>query len=356
MAIGRAFKGEDDYRKIETLLGKEPSVLVVEFLPALEAPEYPEYHTDEAEGISDAKIPIKDTNEIIALFHIKFKPFKPEDPHYEIFWMEQLCLSFNRNPEKVAVRKGTRWGDVEVRQIESSHYNYYRPDSAVLYTNRVLQYMRPEEIDAFIEKDLTASKVRYNEDFKLDYDLFKMRVRLCDNDKLSHEMDADGVWWVNCPRWYDFSRRNTQEYMKEYFKKVITSAAEEYFPKRVAYIESKMMTGKKIRNIECKFITRMNANAWNHLNQETPGSTRDDGTRDLRFDPVLMACPKKYTDKVIIHELCHNLIFDHSKAFRDLEDKWCYAITGVGPHYYDDFFDSHRFVLFSENPFHPVKK
>ena len=353
IAIGRAFKGEDDFRKIEKILSQDPVILEVEFLSADDAPDYPEYRTGEDEGICDASIPVRDGSGVTALFHIRYKPVKPG---YENGWLEELCLSFNRNPEKAAVRKGTRWGDVEVRQVRNAHCNYYRPDGAVLYTNRIIQYMRPEEIDAFIEKELTPSRIRFNEDYRLDYDLFKMRIRLCDDDGLSHEMDADGVWWVNCPRWYDFTRRNTQEYMREYFKKVITSAAEEYFPRRVAYIESRMMTGKKIRNIVCKMITTRNASAWNHLNSVEPGSTMDDGTRDLRFDPALMAYPKKYTDQVIIHELCHNLIFDHSKAFKDLEDKWCFALTGVGPHYYDDFMKTHRLVLFSENPFQPYKK
>ena len=350
--VAKGYRGEADLRTVEKVLGGGPGVVSVEFLPAEGAPEYPVYQTGE-DGILDARIPVKEEKETFSVFHIRFKTARPD---YEKEWLEHMCMCFNRKPVKVAVRKGSRWGDVEVRQIENTHANYYSPDKAVLYTNKVLQYVRPEEIDAFIEKELTPSRIRFNEDYRLDYDLFKMRIRLCDDDKLSHEMDADGVWWVNCPRWYDFTRRNTQEYMREYFKKVITSAAEEYFPRRVAYIESRMMTGKKIRNIECRMITTGNASAWNHLNRAEPGSTMDDGTRDLRFDPALMAYPKKYTDQVIIHELCHNLIFDHSKAFKDLEDKWCFALTGVGPHYYDEFFRSHRFIFFAEEQFQPYKK
>ncbi len=349
--IAKEFKGEKDVQRIEKILGGDPSVVSVEFLPAEGAPEYPVYEMDE-DGILDAHIPVKEGKETFSELHIKLKASRSDT---EKNWLEHMCMCFNKTPEKVAVRKGTRWGDVEVRQTEYTHVNYYWPDRAALYTSRIIQYMRPEEIDAFIEKELTPYKIRYTEDFKLDYDLFKMRIRLCDDDKLSHEMDADGVWWVNCPRNYDVSRRNTQEYMRDYFKDVLVSAAQEYFPRRVAYLESRMMTGKKIRNIECKFIINRNAIAWNHLNPAEPGSTRDDGTRNLRFDPRLMAYPKKYTDKVIIHELCHNLIFDHSKAFRDLEDKWCYALTGVGPHYYDDFLKSHRLVLFAEEQFIPYK-
>ena len=350
-AIAKDFKGESDFRFVERILSGDPSVVSVKFLSAEDAPDYPEYQLSE-EGVCDARIPIIDGKETIAVFHVQFKSPRPDT---EKHWFEHMCMCFNKTPEKVAVRKGTRWGDVEVRQTEYTHVNYYRPDSAALYISRIVQYMRPEEIDAFIEKELTLSKIRINEDFKLDYDLFKMRIRLCDDDKLSHEQDADGIWWVNCPRSYDFSRRNVHEYLMDYFKKVITSAAEDFFPRRVAYIESRMMTGKKIRNIVCRFITT-NASAWNHLNSVEPGSTMDDGTRDLRFDPKLMAYPKKYTDQIIIHELCHNLIFDHSKAFKALEDKWCYALTGVGPHYYDDFFRTHHFILFAEEQFVPNKK
>ena len=141
-----------------------------------------------------------------------------------------MCQAFNRSAEKVAVRKGTQWGDVELRQIEMQHYNYYRPDGAVIYTNRIIQYMRPEEVDKIIDQDLSGISYKYikfiDEHFELNYPLFKLRIKLCDADKLSHEQDAEGVWWVNCPRNYILSRSNVQWYIRDYFKKVLTSAAE----------------------------------------------------------------------------------------------------------------------------------
>ena len=346
-------------KKVAKLMSEDKEVLSASFLPAsADTSPYPEYKCDATKGVCDALIPIKDGQSCIAILRISYTT--PPSPNTEYYRnsLEWMCLCFNRDPEKVVVREGTPWGTVEVRQTDFTHVNYYWPDKAALYTSRVLQYYRPEEIDQFIEKELglPGKEKLIDEHFELNYPLFKMRIRMCDDSELSHEMDSDGVWWINCPKSYDLTRRNAYLYVREYFKKVITSAAEEYFPKRVAYMESRMHTGKKIAKIECKFITTRNADAWNHMNPESPYSTRDDGTRDLRFDPKLMAYPAKYTDQVIIHELCHNIYFDHTKKFRELEEKWCLAITGYGPHYYDDFFRTHHFCLFAKEPFKSLTK
>jgi len=355
--IAQKYSSDDAIPNVEKNLAKDPSVKSIQFRPADNSKEYPEYCYDESSQTCKALIPIKNGPEHLAILSICFTA-RDSKMRYEKEEIEHMCQAFNRFAEKVSVRKGTQWGDVELRQIEMQHYNYYRPDGAVIYTNRIIQYLRPEEIDQIIEKDLNAISYKHikfiDEHFELNYPLFKLRIKLCDAEKLSHEQDADGVWWVNCPRSYVLSRSNVQWYLRDYFKKVLTSAAAAYIPGRTAYMENQMRTGKIIRGFEFKYITTRNAIAWNSCEFVEPGSTCDDGTRTLRFDPILMAYPKQYCDKVIIHELCHNWILQHNKAFYDLEAKWSLAITGKGPHYYDDFFETHKFILFAEEPWEPT--
>lgn len=355
--IASHFTGDDSFRSIEQILGKDPGIKQIEFLAPDDALDYPEYSLDEEQKLCDALIPIKRDKENLAVLHVVFS-VGSHSYYSDKMYYELLCAAFNPSSEKTIVRKGTQWGEVELRWAEGAHVNYYRPDKATLYTDRVLQYCRPEEIDEIIESELAykGDEKLIDEHFELNYPMFKLRVRLCDAKKLSHEQDADGIWWVNCPRSYDLSRKNTQMFIREYFKKVLLSAAEVYFPQRVEYMESKMVTRKQIKEVVCKYILNSGKYAYNHIKLIAPGVTRDDGSRILVFDPSLLAYPVQFCDKVIIHELCHNLVTEHNRKFDELENNWCLAITGKGPHYYDEFLESHELVLFAEEPFQPKQK
>ena len=120
-------------------------------------------------------------------------------------------------------------------------------------------------------------------------------------------------------------------------------------------MESRMVTGKRINEVICRYVmNRRNAYAFNHI-ELVGGTTRDDGSRSLIFDPSLLAYPKQFCDSIIIHELCHNLVTEHNKKFYELESNWCLTLTGKGPHYYDDFLKSHILNLFAEEPFKPIR-
>ena len=331
------------------LLKTEKGVVQAEFVPA------GDYKTS-----VDAEfyVPVLVGESVVSVFHVVFDSVHPSQTQQILHNCELLCADLNPNPVEKITRNNTPWGIVEIHYSGFGHVDYFRPGKSTIFTDRVLQYMKPEEADAFIEKtfqslqtSLEKSPVNWVDGaFSLDYPLFKMRVRKVESDKISHSVDGDGIWWVECPATWDFALPNVQSYLREYFYQVLISAAKPYFEERVASMESRMQTGKKIKEINIVLIKRRNAIAWNLCEFVEPGSTRDDGTRSLTFDPRLLLHPKKYIDKVVIHELCHNFELNHAKKFQELESNWCLAITGVGPHYFDDFFRTHKFVPFAPDP------
>lgn len=347
--------GLEGMAAIERTLAKDPDFIEVHFSPAAEGtqPGKAVYSFDENTGILDAEITVSDGMEPKAVFSCKAKGAIALQIARGS--LESLCSAFNPKPPKQIAFKGTRWGKVEIRHSDLNHRNYYRPDSAVLYTDRVIEYLTREEAEQFMGKEMKCLPPcgLVDESFSLDYPLFKMRIRRRDGKFLT-SAGADGIWWVDVPMEYDLSRENVSWVLYEYFHMVLLAAAEEYFEEKVAYYQSKMNTPKKVRKVHVSFIKR-NAVGVNHLLPEEPGSSRDKGERDLYFDAKLMAYPEKFTDSVIIHELCHNIVWEHSKKFYDLEANWCLSLLKVGPHYYDDFLLSHRLYLFAPNPWKEIK-
>jgi len=349
--IASAWKGGEIPPAISELLQSDPAVRYVHFFVAgddvfrdNQERRFPLYEENAEEQTCKALIPIIDRDEVVAVFNIVFslqKAFFDSDTHR----LEWLCFAFNRKPRKIIVRKGTRWGDIELHQTSSTCVNNYRPDGATIYMDRVLQYMSDYTMDEFIKTHFEERirKLRNNgikeidETFALDYPLFKMRVRKTDLPKISHSQDSDGVWWVDCPADYDFSKENMQLYLLNYFKKVLFSAAEAYFPERVRKWGIQIYPGRRFEQIEYKSLSR--AYACNT------------GAEKLTFDPKLMAYPAKFTDYVIIHELCHDWIMNHGGGFKAMERKWCQILLKQEPDHYDEFLSTHRFVLFAENPF-----
>ena len=312
---------------------------------------YPLYEQDAENTVCKALIPIIDGDAVVAIFSIIFS-LQKTSINSTTYHLEEICFAFNRKPRKKFLRKGTRWGDVELRQTSITHMNYYRPDGAAIYVDRVLQYMTAKEMDELIESHFAQEIHRIrkdgikeiNESFALDYPLFKMRVRKTEKPEISHSQDSDGVWWVECPTDYDFSKENVQLYLLDYFKTVLKSAAAAYFPGRVRKWGIQIYPGRRFEQIEYKSLARLRALGCNT------------GAEKLTFDPILMAYPVEFTDFVIIHELCHNWIMNHGFGFRAMERKWCQILLHHEPEYYIKFRSTHRFVLFAENPFIPFEQ
>ena len=344
---------------VEKRMSQESSFLELFFSPDTEGVEAGKalYSFDETACVLDAKIPVSNKKEVQAVFICKVALSSGQDLEYQLkemkYALELICTTFNPKAPKSIVLKDTRWGKVEVRHSDAWR-NIYRLDGAVLYNNGfIIEYLPEEEAARWAEEKLTGIPdyvKEIDENFALDYPLFKMKIRRYDGDSLSHECDEAGVWWVNVPQNCDFSRENVKMCLLKYFDKVLLSAGQQYFPQRVEYFQAKMRTPKTIRNIVVEQFYNTNKIAYNLFNAVSPGSTQDDGTRDLHFDAELMAYPEKFTDSVIIHELCHNRVWAHNKNFYDLESNWCFLLLNIYPHHYDEFFKTHRLVLFARDP------
>lgn len=88
--------------------------------------------------------------------------------------------------------------------------------------------------------------------------------------------------------------RLTQEEIKELYKK-----AKEYIPQRVAYYEP--LVGVDHNRI----CIKMQKTRW--------GSCSSKG--NLNFNCLLMLMPPEVIDSIVVHELCHRIHLNHSKAF-----------------------------------------
>ena len=350
--IASAWQGVEIPPAISKLLQSDPVVRYANFFVAgddvfrdNQELRFPLYEENAEDQTCKALIPIIDKDEVVAIFNIVFSSQKAL-LNSETNRLEWFCFAFNRKPRKRIVRTGTRWGKVELRQAENPHVNYYRPDGAAIYLNRVLQYMSDKEMDEFIESHFEKEIRRIRKDgikeidesFFLDYPLFKMRVRKADKPEISHSRDADGVWWVECPADYDFSKENVQLYLLDYFKTVLKSAAEAFFPERVRKWGIQIYPGRRFEQIEYKALVNRGAFAYNT------------GAEKLTFDPILMAFPTDFVDYVIIHELCHDWIMNHGGGFKAMERKWCQILLKKEPDHFDKFLTRH-FILFAENPF-----
>ncbi len=100
---------------------------------------------------------------------------------------------------------------------------------------------------------------------------------------------------------------DTQIYIK---KKIIAwyrREAKEYLQKRVEYwttIHEELIAGSH----KAEITVRMMRRRW--------GSCDKYG--GLKFNIQLICAPKKFIDCIIVHELCHRLVFNHSREFKDL--------------------------------------
>ena len=82
----------------------------------------------------------------------------------------------------------------------------------------------------------------------------------------------------------------------------LTRRAKDFFPRRVAYWAQRM-------GLQYGRITiRHQHSCWGSCS----------GKGNLNFNCLLMLAPENVTDYVIVHELCHLVQHNHSKAFWDL--------------------------------------
>lgn len=337
-------QGWDAMTAITERLSKEPDFLEAYFSPDTEGAEAGKssFSLDKEACALDFRIPVCDGEAVKAVFVGKLSLSAKYDLERQAesakSCLERICSAFNQKTPKGVVLENTRWGRVEIRRSDEWR-SVYRLDGAVLYTKRfVIEYLSREEAERWAEKVLTGipDKVKeIDENYTLDYPLFKMKIRRYDGGSLSHEQDEDGVWWVNVPRNCDFSLENVKMCLCRYFDKVLLSAGQQYFTQRVEYLQSLMKTPKIIRSVAV--VPKLD-NAWG-LNT----MHKDDWEHvELTFDASLMRYPANLADYVIIHELCHNWVRAHNKKFHELEANWCLLLLQKHPDHFSEFLKSHN--------------
>lgn len=106
---------------------------------------------------------------------------------------------------------------------------------------------------------------------------------------------------------YRRKRRTNSQYAKSEDLILLKSQAKAYIPQRVEHFAK--IIGVNYKNVQI----RCQRTLW--------GSCSSSGT--LSFNCLLMKCPPSVIDYVVVHELCHRIHMNHSKAFWQEVEKYC---------------------------------
>ena len=138
---------------------------------------------------------------------------------------------------------------------------------------------------------------RIDENFCLDYDLFKLRIVRGVGSKYSHS-SSGSCYTIITPAVVDFDRPHTREHIISYAKQLMIKAAESYLPQRT----SELSQQTSLYYSRCKVMNKR----WGYYHFRS-------GVVSLSWH--LIKCSAEFTDIVIIHELVHSKIRNHGSYF-----------------------------------------
>lgn len=142
---------------------------------------------------------------------------------------------------------------------------------------------------------------RIDENFKIDYPLFSLRIARGQTERYSYRVEGS-CYTIIAPQSVNFDAVYTREYIIDYGCKLLAKAAEEYLPRRIAEISKR--TG--LYYSRCRVVkTKKNLGTY------YPNS----GVVDFSY--LLIKSSVEYVDTVILHELVHSLCGNHDKHFYD---------------------------------------
>ena len=138
---------------------------------------------------------------------------------------------------------------------------------------------------------------RIDENFRLDYDLFQLRILRGASSKYSHTVSGS-CYTIITPANVDFDRPHTREYIISYTKQLMTKEAERYIPQRT----SELSKQTSLYYSRCQLMNKR----WGYYHFRS-------GVVSLSWH--LIKCSAEFTDIVIIHELVHSKVRNHGSYF-----------------------------------------
>lgn len=208
-------------------------------------------------------------------------------------------------PERVLFTD-SEFGEIRVHLSTSANYAQVRFCAGYTYVNQ--HYSEPYDkavahiCRALVNADWRRQEYDYgriDENFELNFPLFKLRIERGEGSKYSHKSCGD-VYTIITPRDINFDNPCAREYIIYIGIKLLEKAAEEYLPQRVAQIAAQ--TG--LYYSRCKIVSKR----WGIY-------YRNSGVVKLSY--YLMKCTEEFVDAVILHELIHSLCPNHDSRFYD---------------------------------------
>ncbi len=143
-----------------------------------------------------------------------------------------------------------------------------------------------------------------NTEFKTRFRRLKIETR--DTHQLSSNLEK-GILRITYPKHLAPHNEQVQNFIKAQIVEILRDEAKTYLPQRLEFFAKKYefhYTGVKIKNAKTRW------GSCSHNN-------------NINLNLQLMRLPEDLSDMVILHELCHTKIKNHSKLFWNLLEKHC---------------------------------
>jgi predicted metal-dependent hydrolase len=158
-----------------------------------------------------------------------------------------------------------------------------------------LKIQEKEKLNLFFDSD-TVFKTKYHE--------LKMNPSQVNGVKASVKQ---GLIQINYPEGFDMKTKGFQEFVKKMIIETLRKEAKHVLPKRLEELAKRC--GFKFNKVSI----RNASTRWGSCS----------GENNISLNLHLMRLPEHLIDMVLLHELCHTIEKNHSKAFWDLLDKVC---------------------------------
>ena len=158
-----------------------------------------------------------------------------------------------------------------------------------------LKIQAKESQDIFFDDD-TVFKTKYHE--------LKMSPSSVNRVNASIKQ---GLIQINYPEGFDMKTKGFQEFVKKMIIETLRKEAKHVLPKRLEELAQRC--GFKFNKVSIRNASMR----WGSCS----------GENNISLNLHLMRLPEHLIDMVLLHELCHTIEKNHSKAFWDLLDKVC---------------------------------
>jgi predicted metal-dependent hydrolase len=154
------------------------------------------------------------------------------------------------------------------------------------------------------QKKIRAGLTIFTPDTQFRTKFHELRIVITEQNKLSNHI-GNGILQINVPSKFDIQQPEVQQFIKNLIIKLMTHEAKIYLPKRIQELANKH--GFTFQKVFVKHVKTR----WGSCS----------AVNNINLNIHLMRLPDQLIDYVILHELVHTKVKNHSKIFWDLLEK-----------------------------------